>query len=121
MPTTKVNLAGLERESYLFDSQYYKDLVEAANFTNPTEMTYDGDPIEIQFACINRTVAPCELWANFFKPQIEARTNGKVLVPITSLPGAGHSRAGLAGAGHQRHPVLGRDHQRLRLRPHARG
>ena len=84
-----VNLAGLERESYLFDSQYYKDLVEAANFTNPTEMTYTGDPIEIQFACINRTVAPCELWANFFKPQIEARTNGKVLVPITSFPELG--------------------------------
>ena len=84
-----VNLAGLERESYLFDSQYYMDLVEAANFTNPTEMTYTGDPIEIQFACINRTVAPCELWANFFKPQIEARTNGKVLVPITSFPELG--------------------------------
>ena len=84
-----VNLAGLERESYLFDSQYYMDLVEAANFTNPTQMTYDGDPIEIQFACINRTVAPCELWANFFKPQIEARTNGKVLVPITSFPELG--------------------------------
>ena len=84
-----VNLAGLERESYLFDSDYYKDLVEKANFTNPTELTYDGEPIEIQFACINRTVAPCELWANFFKPQVEARTNGKVLVPITSFPELG--------------------------------
>ena len=84
-----VNLAGLERESYLFDSDYYADLVAKANFTNPTEMTYDGDPIEIQFACINRTVAPCELWANFFKPQVEARTNGKVLVPITSFPELG--------------------------------
>ena len=84
-----VNLAGLERESYLFDSDYYKDLVDKANFTNPTEMTYDGEPIEIQFACINRTVAPCELWANFFKPQVEARTNGKVLVPITSFPELG--------------------------------
>ena len=84
-----VNLAGLERESYLFDSDYYKDLVEKANFTNPTEMTYDGEPIEIQFACINRTVAPCELWANFFKTEVEARTNGKVLVPITSFPELG--------------------------------
>ena len=85
----QVNLAGLKRESYLFDSQYYKDLVEKANFTNPTEMTYDGDPIEIQFACINRTVAPCELWDNFFSKQIEARTNGKVIVPITSFPELG--------------------------------
>ncbi len=84
-----VNLAGLEREGYLFDSDYYKNLVERANFTNPTELTYDGETIEIQFACINRTVAPCELWANFFKPQVEARTNGKVTVPITSFPELG--------------------------------
>ena len=84
-----VNLAGLERESYLFDSQYYQDLVERANFTNPTELTYDGPPIEIQFACINRTVAPCELWDNFFRKEVEARTNGKVVIPITSFPELG--------------------------------
>ena len=84
-----VNLEGLQRERYIFDSQYYKDLVEKANYTNPTEMTYDGDPIEIQFACINRTVAPCELWDNFFKKEVEERTNGKVTVPITSFPELG--------------------------------
>ena len=84
-----VNLAGLEREGYLFDSQYYQNLVEKANFTNPTEMTYAGETIEIQFACINRTVAPCELWDNFFRKQVEARTNGKVTVPITSFPELG--------------------------------
>ena len=84
-----VNLAGLERERYIFDSQYYRDLVEKANFANPTEMTYDGDPIEIQFACINRTVAPCELFDNFFSPQIEERTNGKVVFEITSFPELG--------------------------------
>ena len=84
-----VNLAGVERESYLFDSDYYKNLVEKANFTNPTELTYDGPPIEIQFACINRTVAPCELWDNFFRKQVEERTNGKVIIPITSFPELG--------------------------------
>ena len=85
----QVNLAGLERESYLFDSQYYRDLVAKANFENPTQMTYDGDPIEIQFACINRTVAPCELWEAFFVPQIQERTNGKLLIPLTSFPELG--------------------------------
>ncbi len=84
-----VNLEGLERERYIFELQYYKDLVESANFTNPTEMTYDGEPIEIQFACINRSVAPCELFDSFFKAQIEERTNGKVLVEITSFPELG--------------------------------
>jgi TRAP-type C4-dicarboxylate transport system substrate-binding protein len=87
-----VNLAGLERERYLFDSQYYKDLVKKANFANPTELVYDGEPIELQFACINRTVATCELVNAFFRPQIEARTNGKFTVTITSFP-----ELGLAG------------------------
>ena len=84
-----VNLEGLERERYIFELQYYADLVEKANFTNPTEMTYDGEPIEIQFACINRTVAPCELFDNFFRKEIEERTNGKVVVEITSFPELG--------------------------------
>ena len=84
-----VNLAGLERERYIFELQYYRDLVERANFTNPTEMTYDGEPIEIQFACINRTVAPCELFDSFFRAQVQERTNGKVLIDITSFPELG--------------------------------
>ena len=84
-----VNLEGLERERYIFELQYYRDLVEKANFTNPTEMTYDGDPIKIQFACINRTVAPCELFDHFFKAEVEERTKGKVLIDITSFPELG--------------------------------
>jgi hypothetical protein len=56
-----VNLAGLEKERYLFDSVYYRALVEKANFTNPTEMVYDGKPIDMQFTCINRTIATCKL------------------------------------------------------------
>ena len=84
-----VNLEGLEREKYIFELQYYADLVEKANFTDPTPLTYDGEPIEIQFACINRTVAPCELFDNFFRKEIEERTNGKVLIEITSFPELG--------------------------------
>ena len=80
-----VNLECLERERYIFELQHYRDLVEKANFTSPTEMTYDGDPIEIQFACINRTVAPCELFDNFFRKEVEERTNGKVLIDMTSF------------------------------------
>ena len=87
-----VNLAGLERERYLFDSDYYKNLVERANFANPTELVYEGEPIELQFACINRTVATCELVDAFFRPQIEERTQGKFKIVITSFP-----ELGLAG------------------------
>ena len=66
--------------------------MERANFANPTELVYEGEPIELQFACINRTVATCELVDAFFRPQIEERTQGKFKIVITSFP-----ELGLAG------------------------
>ena len=87
-----VNLAGLERESYLFDSPYYAALVEKANFTSPTELVYGGEPIEIQFTCINRTVAPCKLVEAVIAKNIAERTEGKLTLAITSFP-----ELGLAG------------------------
>ena len=88
MPNDMVNLAGLEREKYIFELQYYRDLVEKANFTNPTEMTYDGEPIEIQFACINRTVAPCELFDHFFRERGRGAHQRKGAYRNHIVPGA---------------------------------
>jgi len=87
-----VNLAGLERERYLFDSAYYEDLVEKSNFTNPTELVYDGEPIEIQVTCINRTLATCKLVEEVLVKNTIERTQGKLTLTITSFP-----ELGLAG------------------------
>jgi len=87
-----VNLAGLERERYLFDSTYYEDLVEKSNFTNPTELVYDGEPIEIQVTCINRTLATCKLVEEVLVKNTIERTQGKLTLTITSFP-----ELGLAG------------------------
>jgi hypothetical protein len=69
-----VNLAGLERERYLFDSPYYDALVQKANFTDPTELVYDGEPIDMQFTCINRTIATCKLVEAVLVKNINERT-----------------------------------------------
>jgi len=87
-----VNLAGLERERYLFDSTYYEDLVEKSNFTNPTELVYDGEPIEIQVTCINRALATCKLVEEVLVKNTIERTQGKLTLTITSFP-----ELGLAG------------------------
>ena len=87
-----VNLAGLEKERYLFDSVYYRDLVEKANFTNPTEMVYDGKPIDMQFTCINRTIATCKLVEAVLIKNVKARTQGKINLVVSSFP-----ELGLAG------------------------
>ena len=86
-----VNLAGLERERYLFDSAYYDGLVEKSNFTNPTELVYDGDPIEIQVTCINRTLATCKLVEEVLIKNTAERTQGKLNLVVTSFPELGLS------------------------------
>ena len=87
-----INLAGLERERYLFDSTYYEALVDKSNFTNPTELVYDGEPIEIQVTCINRTLATCKLVEEVLVKNTTDRTQGKLNLVITSFP-----ELGLAG------------------------
>jgi TRAP-type C4-dicarboxylate transport system substrate-binding protein len=86
-----VNLAGLERERYLFDATYYSDLVKKSNFTNPTELVYDGEPIEIQVTCINRSLATCKLIDEVLVKNTNERTQGKINLVITSFPELGLS------------------------------
>jgi TRAP-type C4-dicarboxylate transport system substrate-binding protein len=87
-----VPLASLERQKWLFESDYYRSLIEAANFTNPTELVSSGEDITIQHACINRALQPCSLILNFWGPNVLARTNGQVTLEVSSFP-----ELGLAG------------------------
>ena len=86
-----VNLAGLERERYLFDSEYYEALVKKANLLNPTELEYDGEPFEIAFTCINRAIATCKLVTEYLVPNINKRMEGKLVVSLSSFPELGLS------------------------------
>ena len=52
---------GLEDYLYVFDSDYYRTLVERANYTNPTQAVTTGESFEFQLACINRP-SPTASW-----------------------------------------------------------
>ena len=84
-----VPLWALEEHLFVYDSDYYRSVIERARFTNPTEMTYDGDPITIQNACVNRALVFCKIMETFWGPNLEARTNGKLLLEATSFPELG--------------------------------
>ena len=86
-----VPLDALEEHLWLYESDYYQSLIDRANVANPTEMSYDGDPIEIQHACINRSLLPCKLIELFWAPELEARTNGKLILTVSSFPELGVS------------------------------
>ena len=87
-----VTLDSLERHLWIYESTFYEELIEKAKLTDPTPMTYDGDPITIQHACINRALLPCVALETFFAPNLLERTNGKLEFITSSFP-----ELGLAG------------------------
>jgi TRAP-type C4-dicarboxylate transport system substrate-binding protein len=84
-----VPLWALEEHRFVYESDYYRSLLERAKFTNPTEMTYDGDPIIIQNACVNRAIVFCKIVDTFLVPRLTERTNGKLIIESTSFPELG--------------------------------
>ena len=87
-----VTLESLERHLWIYESPFYEELLEKAKLTDPTPLEYDGEPIIIQHACINRALLPCVALETFFSPNLLARTNGKVEFITSSFP-----ELGLAG------------------------
>ena len=84
-----VPLESLERHMYLYEHPFYQDLLEKANYTNPTELVSSGEKHVIQHACVNRALLPCILVQNFLAPNLYDRTDGQVEIQITSFPELG--------------------------------
>ena len=87
-----VPLSALEDHVWLYESDYYKSLVEKANLTNPTELTSSGMSIDVQHVCINRTLLPCKIIEQYWAPNLAERTNGQLTITVSSFP-----ELGLAG------------------------
>ena len=84
-----VPLDALDTHLYVYESDYYRSLLDRANFTNPTELTYDGEPITIQNACVNRAIVFCKIVDTFMEPRLTERTQGKLVIESTSFPELG--------------------------------
>lgn len=84
-----VPLDALEKHRFVYESDYYRSVIDRAKFTNPTQMTYDGEPIVIQNACVNRAIVFCKIVDTFMVPRLTERTNGKLLIESTSFPELG--------------------------------
>ena len=84
-----VPLESLERHIWLYESPLYAELTEKARFTDPTPLEYNGEPITILHACVNRALLPCVLLESYFAPNLLERTNGKLEFVISSFPELG--------------------------------
>ena len=79
----------LEGNEWIYDSDYYKFLLDRANFDNPTKVVTQGENIEIQYACINRSLFPCKAKESYFAHNVEKRTNGKLKIQVIGYPELG--------------------------------
>ena len=80
-----VPLDAIEGIKWVFESDYYKDLIEKARLTNPTALESEGRSIILQHACINRTLLRCVHMAAYFVPNVKERTDGQVNIEISSF------------------------------------
>ena len=73
---------------YVFDSYYYRTLVERAKYLDPTEATTTGMNLSYQLACINRALTHCKI-AEWWSDQVYERTNGQLSIEIIGYPELG--------------------------------
>ena len=90
-PDGGVSLDMLRRHSWIYESDYYRELLEKARLTDPTPLTSQGELIEIQFACFFSGNLPCQLLDAYFAPNVHARTNGQVRFGVSSYGELGAS------------------------------
>jgi TRAP-type C4-dicarboxylate transport system substrate-binding protein len=86
-----VPLDSLQRHLFVYESDYYKSLLEKAKLTNPTPLVSTGQTITMQYACLNRSLGHCKLSHSYFFPNLLARTNGQLNLVSTSWPELGIS------------------------------
>lgn len=80
-----VPLYAIEQHQWIFESDYYQELIEKARLTNPTPLTTHGKRITLQHVCISRMLTPCRHMETYFVPNVLERTNGQVEIEISSF------------------------------------
>ena len=77
--------AGIPDHLFIYNSDYYRNLIDRANLTDPTELTSSGETIEIQHVCIDRNLPTCVLIQTYWAPNLWERTDGQVDLSVTSF------------------------------------
>ncbi len=84
-----VPLHAIEQHRWIFESEYYRSLLQKANLDDPTPLTSVGERITILHACINRALLPCQLIETYLAPNLEDRTDGQLRIRASSFPELG--------------------------------
>lgn len=77
--------AGIPDHLFIYDSAYYRDLIDKANLADPAQLTSSGESIKIQHVCIDRNLPTCVLIQTYWAPNLWERTDGQVELSVTSF------------------------------------
>ena len=80
-----LGLPGAPGQGFIYESDYYRDLLEKANLVNPTKLTSSGESFKIQHVCIDRRLPTCVLVQTYWAPNLAERTDGQVQLSVTSF------------------------------------
>ena len=87
-----VPLDALEKWSWIFESDYYGELLDKSNLANPTELVTQGEQFDFQMVCIVRFTPRCKVMEHLFAPNVAERTNGQINISLVS-----YAELGIAG------------------------
>ncbi len=85
----QVPLDSILQHQWIFESGYYRSLVQKARLDNPTRLTSSGENITLLFACVSKNLYWCQHLEAHFAPNVAERTNGQVNIDIRSYPELG--------------------------------
>ncbi|MYC39376.1 MAG: hypothetical protein F4X66_21065 [Chloroflexi bacterium] len=87
-----VPLSALEKWSWIFESDYYQELLEKSKIADPTPLVTQGESLEFQMVCIVRFTPRCKVMEHLFAPNVAERTNGQMEISLVS-----YAELGIAG------------------------
>ena len=81
-----VPLYAIEQHQWIFESDYYHELIRKARLTSPTPLTTQGESITLQYTCIDQILLWwCRHLESYFASNVLERTNGQIEVEIISF------------------------------------
>ena len=97
-----VSLDALRENRWIYESDYYRSLLNRANLAEPTPLTSSGERIEITHVCAHRELLACRLLESYLARNLLERTNGQVQLTVASpsdLGRVGQDSVGLLANG----------------------
>ena len=81
----EVSYSALERNSHLFHTEHYRDLLMKAKISSPTTLTTQDAEFILELTCSNTSLPACHLADQYFAHNVRRRTEGQVNIRVEPI------------------------------------